>query len=127
MPRQRRMLRTMTNGFAPIRLEAYVERHLRSNPDTNREDLIHRLHYAIAAFRRGEHCRCGQPIWIIGSAEVGLACFSCITGESEPDRDYEIDLTEFADTPAEPSGPANGSRPRGPDPDWTSAAAGSRR
>ena len=34
-PRQRRMLRTMTNGFAPIRLEDYVERHLRSNPDTN--------------------------------------------------------------------------------------------
>ena len=115
MPRQPRMLRTMTNGFAPIRLEDYVERHLRSNPDTKREDLIHRLHYAIAAFRRGEHCRCGQAIWIIGSAEVGLACFTCITGESEPDRDYEIDLSGFGDTPAEPPGPANGSQPSRPD------------
>ena len=127
MPRQRRLLRAMTNGFAPIRLEDYVERHLRSNPETKREDLIDRLHHAIAAFRRGEHCRCGQPIWIIGSAEVGLACFTCITGESEPDRDYEIDLTEFGDTPAEPSGPANGSQPSGPDRNRTSAAAGSRR
>ena len=53
MPRQRRLLRAMTNGFAPIRLEDYVERHLRSNPETKREDLIDRLHHAIAAFRRG--------------------------------------------------------------------------
>ncbi len=30
-------------------------------------------------------------------------------------------------TRVEPSGPANGSQPRGPDPDRTSAAAGSRR
>ena len=127
MPRQRRMLRAMTNGFAPIRLEDYVERHLRSNPDTKRKDLIHRLHYAIAAFRRGEHCQCGQPIWIIGSAEVGLACFTCITGESEPDRDYEIDLSGFGDTPAEPPGPANGSQPGGPDSNRTPVAAGSRR
>ena len=41
----------------------------------------------------GERCQCGQPIWIIGSAEVGLSCFSCITGESHPDEDYEIDMT----------------------------------
>jgi hypothetical protein len=71
-----------------------VAGHLRANPDTDRTDLIDRLHDAIAAFRRGERCRCGRPIWIIGSAEVGLSCFTCITGESEPDGDYEIDLTE---------------------------------
>lgn len=117
----------MTTGFTPIRLEDYVEMHLRSNPGTDRTDLMGRLHHAIAAFRRGECCRCGQPIWIIGAAEVGLSCFTCITGESEPDQDYEIDLSECGDTPAEPSSPANGSQPRGPDSNPTSGAAGSRR
>jgi TolB-like protein len=30
-------------------------------------------------------------IFSIGSAEVGAACFTCITGEAWPDSDYEID------------------------------------
>jgi hypothetical protein len=28
---------------------------------------------------------------VIGSASVGNSCFTCITGESQPDSDYEID------------------------------------
>jgi hypothetical protein len=28
---------------------------------------------------------------VIGSASVGNSCFTCITGESSPDNDYEID------------------------------------
>lgn len=28
---------------------------------------------------------------MIGSAETGLACFTCITGEADPADDYEID------------------------------------
>jgi hypothetical protein len=31
------------------------------------------------------------PIWAIGSAVVGNACFTCITGEADPSSDYEID------------------------------------
>ena len=89
----------MKTGFIPIRLDDYVVQHLRANPDVEREDLVERLHSAIAASRRGERCQCGQPIWIIGSAEVGLSCFTCITGESHPDDDYEIDLAEFTDAP----------------------------
>ena len=27
---------------------------------------------------------------MIGSAEAGNACFTCITGESDPSQDYEI-------------------------------------
>jgi hypothetical protein len=27
---------------------------------------------------------------VIGSAEAGLKCFTCITGESDPSEDYEI-------------------------------------
>ena len=77
-------------GFAPISLEDYVEIHLRANPCAGRADLVKRLRYAMDAHARGVRCQCGESIWIIGSAEVGLSCFTCIAGESGPDRDYEI-------------------------------------
>jgi hypothetical protein len=80
----------MTVGFTRISLEDYVELHLRANPGTKRADLIARLRHAMRAYRKGVRCQCGNPIWIIGSAEVGLACFTCITGEAEPDHDYEL-------------------------------------
>jgi len=81
----------MKSGFAPIRLEAYVDKHLRSNPDVKRADLVRRLNRAIEADKKGARCQCGERIWIVGSAELGLSCFTCITGEAEPDRDYEIE------------------------------------
>jgi hypothetical protein len=36
-------------------------------------------------------CDCGNSLWVIGSAVAGNACFTCITHESVPDKDYEID------------------------------------
>jgi hypothetical protein len=63
---------------------------LRANPGAGRADLVKRLRHAIDVYARGVQCQCGESIWIIGSAEVGLSCFTCITGESGPDRDYEI-------------------------------------
>lgn len=80
----------MKRGFVPISLKRYVKLHMRANPGTDREDLVRRLRAAIDADARGLVCRCGNPIWIIGSAEVGLSCFACITGEPIPDNDYEI-------------------------------------
>jgi|SRR5215203_1635983 len=80
----------MKIGFTPISLERYVELHIGANPGTDHEDLLKRLRYAIDAHERGIRCRCGEHIWIVGSAEVGLSCFTCITGESVPDSDYEI-------------------------------------
>jgi hypothetical protein len=77
-------------GFVPISLKRYVNLHLRANPGTNRGDLERRLREAIDADANGVVCRCGNPIWIIGSAEVGLSCFTCITGEPRPESDYEI-------------------------------------
>jgi len=82
----------MKTRFTLIRLHKYVELHLRANPGTDRADLKRRLEYAIDAYRKGTRCRCGAPIWIIRSAEAGLACFTCITGEAAPDNDYEIDI-----------------------------------
>lgn len=46
---------------------------------------------ALKAYKRGVRCRCGNRIWIVGSAVAGYACFTCITGEAYPDEDYEID------------------------------------
>ncbi len=81
--------RTKT-GFTPIRLDDYVALHLRANPGAKRAEVVAGLDYAIEAFRKDIRCRCGAQIWIIGSAEAGLACFTCITGEAMPDSDYEI-------------------------------------
>jgi hypothetical protein len=80
----------MKAGFTPILLEDFVELHLRANPGTDRAELIARLEYAIDAYRKDIRCRCGAPVWIIGSTEAGLACFTCITQQAAPDRDYEI-------------------------------------
>jgi hypothetical protein len=80
----------MKAGFTPILLEDFVELHLRANPGTDRAELIARLEYAIDAYRKDIRCQCGAPIWIIGSAEAGLACFTCITQQAAPDRDHEI-------------------------------------
>jgi len=91
----------MSAGFTRISVERYADLHLRGNPDTDRGDLLNRLRRALDSRRRGERCLCGQPIWVIGSAEVGNACFTCITGESCPYDDYEIDEAVDLD-PAQP-------------------------
>jgi len=78
-------------GFTPIGLEDYIQRHLRSNSDTSRKEIESRLRSALADHKAGVKCDCGNPIWVIGSAVMGNACFTCITGEAMPDSDYEID------------------------------------
>lgn len=74
----------------PITLKAFLKRHLRANPGMNRAQAKSRLEYAISAHRKGVRCACGAPLWIVGSSEAGLACFSCIAGEIDSDGDYEI-------------------------------------
>jgi hypothetical protein len=81
----------MKSGFIPIKLEQYVDLVLKENRGTDRVDLMGRLKESVNACKEGVRCRCGQPIWAIGSAEVGFGCFTCITGEGHPDSDYEID------------------------------------
>lgn len=82
----------MKSRFTPIALDDYIEKHLRANPKVRRDDIKARLEFAIAAHRAGERCSCGAEIWIIGSAEAGLSCFTCITGETHPSDDYEITI-----------------------------------
>ena len=78
-------------GFVPIPFDRYVDYYLQSNRSVDRAELTRRLREAVDARKAGARCACGAPIWAIGSAEAGAACFTCITGEAWPDSDYEID------------------------------------
>lgn len=78
-------------GFVSISIDKYIKKHLASNPSENEKDLKKRLNSALNDYKNGVKCTCGNNIWVIGSASVGNGCFTCITGESYPDSDYEID------------------------------------
>lgn len=79
-------------GFIPISFDAYVDLHMNANPhDVPRQDVVTALQSALADHNNGATCECGNPIWVIGSAFAGNACFTCITGQAYPNQDYEID------------------------------------
>ncbi|GAH93683.1 unnamed protein product, partial [marine sediment metagenome] len=67
------------------------KKHLKNNPTETEKDLRNRLHSALADYKKGIKCSCGNDIWVIGSASLRNSCFKCITGESYPTNDYEID------------------------------------
>jgi len=77
------------SGFVPISIPDFVRLHCERYPK-EKVEIETQLRRALAAARAGERCSCGNPIWVIGSAVVGHACFTCITGEANPDQDYEI-------------------------------------
>ncbi len=78
-------------GFQRITIDKYIKLHLKNNPSENKADLERRLKNALKDYRNGVKCSCGNDIWVIGSASVGNSCFSCITGESIPTDDYELE------------------------------------
>ena len=78
-------------GFVPIRMDEFIKLHRKSNPGERPDEFITLLRSSVADARQGARCHCGAPIWAIGSAVVGNACFTCITGEANPSSDYEID------------------------------------
>jgi len=78
-------------GFIPISIDGYLKKHLKNNPGENEKELRKRLNSALVDYRKGIKCSCGNDIWVVGSASVGNSCFTCITGESFPTDDYEIE------------------------------------
>lgn len=78
-------------GFKRITIDEYIKLHLRNNPNERKKDLEKSLKSTLKDYKNGVTCSCGNDIWVIGSAFVGNACFTCITGESMPVDDYEID------------------------------------
>jgi hypothetical protein len=84
---QRRKPRTR---FTPISIAKYIPLHLKSNPKDRPAELEAALRESLRAAESGECCDCGEPIWALGSAIAGRACFTCIAGEASPSDDYEI-------------------------------------
>lgn len=78
-------------AFDSISIEEYVAKYVAVNRGASATEVRRRLEAALAAFRSGARCECGGPIWVVGSADAGCACFTCITGQSTPDHDYELD------------------------------------
>ena len=81
---------TASRPFVRISIAKYVKVHAASNPGTNVAELSKHLRQLLEAKVEGERCQCGEPIWAIGSAQVGLACFTCITGEAASESDFEV-------------------------------------
>jgi hypothetical protein len=78
-------------SFVPISLQEYVKKHLKSNPGEKAEEVTAQLQSALDDYKADRRCsQCGAPIWVIGASQVGLMCFTCITGEADPSSDYEI-------------------------------------
>ena len=63
---------------------------LKSNSGQKRDEVTARLQSALKAYQEGARCDCGAAIWVLGSAEAGHMCFTCMTGEADPSDDYEI-------------------------------------
>ena len=78
-------------GFKKISIDNYVKLHLKNNPSENKTELEKRLKKALKDYKNRIKCSCGNDIWVVGSAIVGNSCYTCITGESMPTDDYEID------------------------------------
>jgi hypothetical protein len=78
------------NNFEKISVNRFIKEYKTINPkaDINslKESLLHFRHLKA----KGEKCRCGNPVWAIGSAISGRGCFTCITGEADCSNDYEI-------------------------------------
>ena len=80
----------MTKDFQKITIDAFVKKTMKANPDLDEDQLRNNLNSFKIRKNKGEQCDCGEPIWIIGSAITGKACFTCITGETYKGDDYEI-------------------------------------
>ncbi|MHC1706962.1 MAG: hypothetical protein AB9842_05510 [Bacteroidales bacterium] len=78
-------------GFVAISIDKYIKMYLKNNPSDNEKDLSESLCIALSNYQKGVKCSCGNDIWVIGSASMGNSCFTCITDESYPDNDYEIE------------------------------------
>jgi hypothetical protein len=77
-------------GFEPITINKYIKLIADDDPNENPKELRRNLEYALAYAQSGRKCKCGNDIWVLGSAYTGCSCFTCITGKSSPASDFEI-------------------------------------
>jgi len=77
-------------GFKPISIEKYIKEHFKNTSLIKEKDIRQALKEALAFYKKGERCACGNDIWVIGSAIVGPKCFNCMQVEGDPKEHYEI-------------------------------------
>ncbi|QMU63174.1 MAG: hypothetical protein GKR88_02055 [Flavobacteriaceae bacterium] len=56
------------SNFNPVSIEAYIEIHLKNNPSKNKIELQESLTTMLQSYKDGKQCKCGNDIWVIGSA-----------------------------------------------------------
>lgn len=78
-------------GFKPISIEKYIEKYMKIDQNVDKNEIETKLNMALTNYHLGEKCPCGNDIWVIASAFIGNCCYTCLTGKSESDNDYEID------------------------------------
>ncbi len=78
-------------SFTPISIDDYVKIHIKNNPDQEERDARKLIHAAFSDYLKGARCSCGNDLWVIGSAFMGNGCYTCLTGESSPSDDYELE------------------------------------
>lgn len=78
-------------AFKGITIEKFIKLQIKDDSSVNKAQLEQTLNRALKDYQNGVKCHCGNDIWVIGSAFFGNSCFTCITGESTPTDDYEID------------------------------------
>ncbi|SDE65538.1 hypothetical protein SAMN05216464_108110 [Mucilaginibacter pineti] len=77
--------------FEPISVRAYIYLYVANNPSEKKQEVEERIRETLSVALSGKKCSCGNPIWVVGGADAGHYCFTCITGETIPKDDYEID------------------------------------
>ncbi len=77
--------------FTKISVDSFIKKHKTSNPQSDIVELKKDLLYFKQLKEDGEKCKCGNLIWVIGSAISGKGCFKCITGDTDCSDDYEIE------------------------------------
>jgi hypothetical protein len=78
--------------MVPISINKFAQDFVKTNNGEKLEEVIIGLKDAVKRKKEGAKCpHCGQPIWAIGSFILGNGCFTCITGEADDSKDFEID------------------------------------
>ena len=57
----------------------YIQKQMDDGCPMLRSEIQTGLMTALKDYHAGVKCACGNPIWVIGSALAGNACFTCIT------------------------------------------------
>jgi hypothetical protein len=79
------------NMWIPITIDEYVKLHLKKHKNENEKVIRVRIEAALDDYQKGVKCKCGNDIWIVGSASTPEGCYTCLSGKRHPAGEFEID------------------------------------